>query len=124
MTQIIINQRAFPEVSRDRYSCWEEELSVQIDMISRRRVIETRGKVWKASYSYDYMGKQPLREVLDLLHSGVPLLCNVLTPKSDELYTAYFVVENVSGPTMAFSRKDHAFWHNISFTLREERPHK
>ena len=96
---------------------------MQVGMISGRRVIERRGKVWKASYSYDYMGSQPQRDVLAVLRSGAPVLCSVLTPASDELYTAYFVVESVSGPTMAFSRKDRAFWHRISFTLREERPH-
>ncbi len=123
MEQIILSNIRLPEVSRDQYSCWEEELSVQVDMISGRRVIERRGKVWKASYSYDYMGSQPQRDVLAVLRSGAPVLCSVLTPASDELYTAYFVVESVSGPTMAFSRKDRAFWHRISFTLREERPH-
>lgn len=123
MDQIIMGGWRLPEVSRDNYSCWEEDLSVQVDMISGRRVIEQRGKVWKVSYSYDYMGKTPLQTLLTMLHSNAPVLCNVLTPLSDELYTAYFVVESVSGPTMAFSRRDNAFWHKISFTLREERPH-
>ena len=123
MDQIIMGGWQLPEVSRDNYPCWEDDLSAQQDMISGRRVIERRGKVWKVSYSYDYMGSEKLKILLSMLHSNAPVLCNVLTPLSNELYTAYFVVESVSGPTMAFSRKDNAFWHQISFTLREEKPH-
>lgn len=123
MDQIIMGGWQLPEVSQDNYSCWEDDRSAQVDMISGRRVIEQRGKVWKVSYSYDYMGSEKLKILLSMLHSNAPVLCNVLTPLSSELYTAYFVVESVSGPTMAFSRKDNAFWHQISFTLREEKPH-
>lgn len=125
MTQINLkNNLPLPEVSRDKYACWEEILSVQVDMILGRRVIEQRGKVWKVSYSYDYMGEVMLRAVLKVLRGDAPFVATVLPDDSDEPVTSTFVVESMSQPTMAFSRRDKAYWHNISFTLREERPHE
>lgn len=127
MDQIVIGNVKLPEVSRDNYSCWEELLSVQVDMISGRRVIERRGKVWKVSYSYDYLGENTLRLLLAVLRAGTPVIATVLPDDRDETVTSTFVVESVSNPTMAFSRRkgdtENAFWHKISFVLREERPH-
>lgn len=127
MTQINLgNTLPLPEVSRDQYSCWEEELSVQVDMISGRRVIETRGKVQKAQYSYDYMGRELLNQALAVLRSGAPFVATVLRDTGD-YYTSTFLVESMSPPTMAFSRRkgdtEADFWHKISFVLREEKPH-
>lgn len=122
MTQINLNGLALPEVSRDRYSCWEEDLSVQVEMISGRVVIESRGKVWKASYQYDYMGNTLLRLLLAQLRTGAPVMATVLTD-SGETVTGRFVVESVTQPTFAFSRGGEGLWHNVGFTLREERPH-
>ncbi len=122
MTQINLNGLNLPEVSRDRYSCWEEDLSVQVEMISGRVVIESRGKVWKASYQYDYMGNTLLRLLLKELRSGAPVMATVLTD-SGETVTGRFVVESVTQPTFAFSRGGEGLWHNVGFTLREERPH-
>ena len=122
MTQINLNGLNLPEVSRDRYSCWEEDLSEEVEMISGRVVIESRGKVWKASYQYDYMGNTLLRLLLKELRSGAPVMATVLTD-SGETVTGRFVVESVTQPTFAFSRGGEGLWHNVGFTLREERPH-
>lgn len=128
MTQINLdNVLPLPEVSRDNYSCWEELLSVQVDMISGRRVIERRGKVWKASYSYDYMGNDQMRLALEILRRGEPIVATVLPDNADEPVTSKFVVESLSPPSMAFSKRkgdsEAAYWHKISFVLREEKPH-
>lgn len=127
MTQIILGGLPLPEVSRGSYRCWPEDLSVQLDMISGRRVIETRGTVWKVSYSYDYMGEALMRQALAVLRSGAPFIASVLPDNSDEMVTSRFLTESLSPPGMAFSRrqgdKEKAFWHQIAFTLREERPH-
>lgn len=127
MTQIVFRAEsediALPETSKDKYQCGEEILGVQIDMINGRRVIEERGRIWKVSYSYDYMGNDLLRQVLAVLRSGAPIYAAVLPDNSDEMISSYFVVESLAPPTMAFSRKDNAYWHNISFVLREEEPH-
>lgn len=128
MEQIRIGNVSLPETSRDKYSCWEDTLDVQRDMISGRRVIETRGKVWKASYRYDYMGNDLLRKALAVLRSGAPFIATVLPDNSDQTVTSTFVVESMTQPSMAFSRRkgdaEAAFWHNISFVLREETPHR
>jgi len=128
MTQIILaGEIPLPEVSRDNYSCWEDMLSVQVDMISGRRVAEQRGKVWKVSYSYDYMGNETLRRVLAVLRTGGPFTATVLPDNSDNVVISTFLVESLDPPTMAFSRrkgdKEAAFWHRVGFTLREEKPH-
>lgn len=127
MNQIILGEVLLPEVSRDQYKCWPEDLDVQLDMISGRRVIETRGRVWKVSYSYDYMGEELMRRALAVLRSGAPFIATVLPDNSDETVTSKFVTESLSPPSMAFSRRqgdtEKAFWHKISFVLREERPH-
>lgn len=127
MDQIVIGDVRLPETSRDRYSCPETLLDVQAEMNSGRVVIETRGKVWKPSYSYDYMGKDLMRRALAVLRSGAPFVATVLPDNSDETITSTFVVESMTQPSMAFSKRkgdrESAFWHQISFTLREERPH-
>lgn len=127
MDQIILgNVLHLPEVSRDQYSCWEDDLSVQVDMISGRRVVETRGRVQKVRYSYDYMGKEKLNEVLAVLRSEGSFVATVLRDTGD-YYTSKFLTESIGPPSMAFSRRqgdeEADFWHNISFVLREERPH-
>lgn len=124
MTQIILNNDIIlPEVTRDNYSCWEEELSVQAKMISGRMVIEQAGKVWKASYQYDYMGNELMRKVLSVLRSGAPFQAAVLPDLHDEMISSSFIAESVSQPKFAFSRDGKPYWHDFSFTLREEEPH-
>ena len=46
INQLVLDGVLLPRSSHDRYACWEEDLSVQVDMISGRRVIESRGKIW------------------------------------------------------------------------------
>lgn len=127
MTQVILDGVKLPEVSRDQYQCWPASLDVQIDMISGRRVIETRGTVWKVSYSYDYMGEELMRRALAVLRRGAPFIATVLPDNGNETVTSRFVLESLSPPSMAFSRRqgdtEKAFWHKISFVLREEKPH-
>lgn len=123
INQLILDGVLLPRSSHDRYSCWEEELSVQVDMISGRRVIESRGKVWKASYQFDTMDSATLRQVLSVLRSGVPFVATVLPDNSDEMVTSTFLVESLTPPTFAFEADGRAVWHNLAFTLREEEPH-
>lgn len=123
VTQLNLNGILLPQSSHDRYACWEEDLSVQVDMISGRRVIESRGKIWKASYSFDYMGNEKLRQVLAVLRSGAPFPATVLPDNSDEPVTSIFLVESITQPTFAFSRGGVGLWHNLAFTIREEEPH-
>lgn len=123
VTQLIINGVKLPQTSHDRYACWEEDLSVQLDMITGRRVIESRGKVWKASYSFDTLDAGTLRLLLAVLRSGAPFPATVLPDDRDETVTSIFVVETLTQPTFAFAVDGKAVWHNPAFTIREEEPH-
>lgn len=123
MIQLIIGGVTLPETSNDKYSAYPREIGTQIDMISGRRVTESRGHVEVITYSYDYMGNDLMRQVLAVLRSGSAFTAQYLPDDSDKLKSSEFVVETMENPTFAFSRSGKPFWHNISFTLREVSPH-
>lgn len=123
MIQLIIGGVTLPETSNDKYSAYPREIGTQIDMISGRRVTESRGHVEIITYSYDYMGNDLMRQVLTVLRSGTAFTAQYLPDDSDKLKSSEFVVESMENPTFAFSRSGKPFWHNISFTLREVSPH-
>lgn len=126
VNQLIIEGILLPYTRKDRYSCWEEPLTRQVDMISGRRAVEvigTKFKVWKISWSYDYMGNDLLRQILAVLRSGKPFLVSALPDISDVMFTSTFLLESMTQPTYAFDRNGVGLWHNVSFALREERPH-
>lgn len=123
INQLVLDGVLLPRSSHDRYACWEEDPSVQVDMISGRRVIESRGKIWKASYQFDTMGNETLRQVLAVLRSGAPFPATVLPDSSDEPVTSTFLMESITQPTFAFEVDGKAVWHNLAFTIREEEPH-
>ena len=123
MIQLIIGGVTLPETSNDKDSAYPREIGTQIDMISGRRVTESRGHVEIITYSYDYMGNDLMRQVLTVLRSGTAFTAQYLPDDSDKLKSSEFVVESMENPTFAFSRSGKPFWHNISFTLREVSPH-
>ena len=123
MIQLIIGGVTLPETSNDKYSAYPSEIGTQIDMISGRRVTESRGHVEIITYSYDYMGNDLMRQVLAVLRSGRAFTAQYLPDDSDRLKSSEFVVESMENPSFAFSRSGKPYWHNISFTLREVSPH-
>ena len=123
VTQLNLNGILLPQSSHDRYACWEEDLSVQVDMISGRRVKEIRGTVQMISWSYDYMGDELWRELQAVLRSGTSFQVAYLPDDGDELRTGIFLTASLTPPTFGFSVNGKALWHNVAFTLREVRPH-
>lgn len=126
VSQIILGSPGIylPESSHDRFSCWEEPQVVTATMISGRIVQEVRGgKLWWARYEFDSMGTALLRQVLAVLTSGAPFDAAVLPDDRDELVSSRFVLDEITHPTYAFSVGGKGVWHNLSFTIREERPH-
>lgn len=124
MTQLIINSTiALPYASGDKYAAWEEPLSVQLDMISGRRVVEQRGLVWRIRYQYDYMGNALMRQLLGALRGGGILNVQFLPDTGDTLLTSTFLRESLTEPTFAFGRDGVGYWHGIEFELREVSPH-
>lgn len=123
MTQLIINGITLPETSHDKYSCYPAELSVQVDMISGRRVSEVRGNVQMISYEYDYMPAALWRQLAAALRSGAAMTVQYLPDDGDTLVTSTFLRESMIEPTFAFARNGLAYWHNVAFVLREVSPH-
>ncbi len=124
MTQIILNNTIYlPETSGDKYSCTLTRLSSAVDMISGRQVLEIRGWVYAVSYQYDYMGNDLMRQVNAVLRSGASFPAAVLPDDADQLVVSTFLAQTFPTPTYAFSRGGKPYWHNVSFTLREVRPH-
>lgn len=124
MTQLIINNTiTLPYASMDKYAAWEEPLSVQLDMISGRRVVEQRGLVWRIRYQYDYMGNALMRQLLTALRGGGILNVQFLPDTGDTLLTSTFLRESLTEPTFAFGRDGVGYWHGIEFELREVSPH-
>lgn len=121
---IILNNTIYlPKVSKDQYSCWEDVLSVDLSMINGRMVTEERGRVWKASYSYDYMGNDLMRQVLAVLRTAGAFPASVLPDDRDTMISSRFITEALSHPQLAFTRNGKPYWHKFSFTIREEEPH-
>lgn len=123
MTQLIINGLTLPQVSRDRYSCYEDDLAVQQEMASGRMISELRGKIQIIQWSYDYLRDELCRPLLATLRSGTSFSVSYLPDNSDALQTSVFIKTALTPPTFAFGRDGKAYWHNIAFTLREVRPH-
>ena len=111
MTQIILDGIPLPESSNSKYAAWEELLSVQIEMISGRMVSEIRGKVWRATWSYDYLDNDMTKRILAVLRSGKPFVASM------------FLVENQTRPTFLCSDNGDPIWHGLAFTIREVTPH-
>lgn len=120
---LVIGGWPLPSVDGDNYRCWEDPGDVKLEMISRRMVIEQRGKVWKASYACDYLPDSQLRPVLAVLRSGAPFLATVLPDNSDETVTSTFLVESLTDPKVLVFDGPEPIWHGLAFTLREEQPH-
>lgn len=114
-----------PHVSRDRYACWEEELSISKVMAAGNMVKELKdpGKVWRVSYQFDYMGNDLLREVMAILRKGDAFQAAVLPDNQDKYVTSTFFCVSLTAPTFAFSKNGVGLWHNLSFELREVDPH-
>lgn len=124
MTQLIVaNNIYLPETSRDKYKCYPAQLGVQVDMISGRRVLEERGQVQMIEYEYDYMGNALMRQLNSVLRSGQSFPVAYLPDSGDSLVVSTFLTEDFPIPTYAFSRGGVPYWHNVTFVLREVKPH-
>lgn len=123
MIQLIIGGIALPETNKNKYRCYPSELSKKIDMISGRRVSEVRGNVQMIEWSYGYLELELGSSILKVLRSGKPISVGYLPDDGIELVSGEFWVESIKAPKFAFSVDGVPFWHDLSFTLREVKPH-
>lgn len=121
--ELIVNDTLFPTSTHDNYSAYEVDLKEVLNMADGSVSEELVGQVWRIEYAYDYMGMEKLRECLGVLRGGGVKTVSFTPDDSDELVTSQFLVESLTAPSLAFVRKSQGKWHNISFVLREVRPH-
>ena len=124
MTQLILDGVYMPQRSNGAYACWEAELSQQVEMISGRAVKEYRGKVWRASASYDYLDQETYTAALAVLRRGKAFSANVLPDNgTDSMVSSTFIVESLTPATFGFTDKGKAVWRGLAFQIREVKPH-
>ena len=105
MNQLILNGVRLPEASGDKFSCWEEVLTRQVTMVTGRVVLEAlepASRIWRASYTFDYMGNDTLRQVLAVLRSGAPFPAVVLPDARDEPVSSTFICDSITNRPTPF----------------------
>lgn len=122
-TQLIIGGVVLPYVAHDRYRAYPDMLGRQSEMISGRVVEEQRGKVWRVSYSCDYLPTETKDAALAVLRSGEPFEAVFLPDNSTEMVAATVRTESLTPPSFAFTSHGVVRWHELTFTLREVTPH-
>lgn len=124
MTQLILDGVYMPERSNGAYACWEDDLHKQIEMISGRIVREHRGKVWRASATYDYLDTETYTAALAVLRGGNSFPATVLTDDgSNTLVASTFLLESMTPAKFAFVDGNVPVWTGLSFQIREVKPH-
>ena len=132
MTQIVLDideyNLALPE-SVKNYHAQKVPLSVDVDMISGRRVRELVGMVWSATYQYGYLSDYVKDTLISVCEKGQmqPIRCGILLPKSsDGLYTNDFIVTSFTYPKFFWSRNSKGniipVWGDFNLELREVKP--
>lgn len=123
MTQLIIGGVALPKTSNDKYRCYPQQLAEQVEMISGRMVTELRGPVQVIEYGYDYMQPETYTALLSALRAAPPIRVTYLPDDGGAMITSDFVCTKAPMPTFAFAMDDKPYWHDVSFVLREIKPH-
>lgn len=125
MTQLIIEGTVYPEaVGNDgEYTCEDEVLSEQETMISGRIVEEVRGIVKRITYSYKWFDDTMMRKCLNDLKGKRVVNVTFLQPDTDERITSSFLCTSIPNPRYKMSIEGTPYWTDISFSLREVRPH-
>lgn len=127
ITQLVLDGNiVMPEVSYDRYSCWEDEKRVDLEMAdwSMVRQVPEKNKVWRARYAFDVLDTDTRNRALEVLQRGEKFKAQMLPSNGGtELVTAEVYCVALVPPSFAFSDAGEPVWHNMSFELREVAPH-
>lgn len=137
MIQLILDvggqDLAMPESKRGGYYPRLEELYQDVDMISRRRTREYRGKVWVISNQYGYLNDEQKNKFLAACQAGSSgaIRCSFLPQDSVELQSSLFFVTSYRAPKFMWSRvitedgeeKTLPLWGDYYVELREVYPH-
>lgn len=134
MTQLILDMDgvgiALPESQKGGYTAYEDDLSVEVEMISGRLVKELRGIIWRVSYQYGYFNETDKNRVIAACRKGrrTPILCSFLPPEGGDMVSGRFWVTNFNSPKFMWSSTDEngvsvPLWGDFSVELREVKPH-
>lgn len=129
MTQLILDMDgvaiALPESKKGGYTAYEEDLSVQLQMIAGNMVTELGGLVWRVNYQYGWFNDSDKARVITACRKGrrEPILCSFLRPEGGGSITSSFFVTSFTEPKFMWSREGNPLWGDFSVSLREVRPH-
>lgn len=125
MIQLSIEGMAYPEAtgSDGSYACEDVQLAQTVEMISGRMVQEVRGTVKQITYTYKYFVDSMMKKCLSDLKSKKALAVVYRIPETNEMQTGNFICTAIPNPSYVFSVGDTVYWEDISFTLREVKPH-
>lgn len=125
MTQLVIDGVTYPEaVGEDgTYECYPETLSRELEMISGLVVLEERGEVIRINYKYRYFDDDLMRACLNSLRKKRIAMVSYLDQDSNTLKTAKFLCTSPPRANYLMSVDGIPYWENITFSLREVRPH-
>lgn len=146
MNQLILdvlgNPVTLPESQKDGYHAEKQPLSVSVEMITGRMVLELRGNVWVVRYQYGFFDTDMKNKVITACEKGrnAPINCGFLAPDSTGVLTYRdFFVTSFSYPKFMWSRQimgkvtddegvEHdayvptPMWGDFSLELREVKP--
>lgn len=129
MTQLILDLDgtaiALPESIKGGYTAYEEDLTVEVEMISGRLVRELRGTVWMVNYQYGFFSDLDRPRVIQACRKGrkQAIICSFLPPEGGDMITSKFCVTSFTEPKFMWSKEGKPLWGDFSVSLREERPH-
>lgn len=129
MTQLILDVGgyaiALPESQKGGYTAYEDDLSVDIEMIPGNLTKELRGRVWRTAYQYGWFNDDDRTRVIAACRKGKrePILCDFLVPERNETIISTFYVTNFKEPKFMWSSGGKPMWVDFSVELREVRPH-
>ena len=134
MTQLILDTNGLnvemPESQKKGYSAFEEDLSVEVVMVSGRLTREVRGSVWRISYQYGFFDNEMKSKVMEACRKGrkQPIRCGFLEPTSEGVLTySDFLVTGLTEPKFMWSNNQNGLpvplWADFGVELREVQPH-
>jgi len=116
---------AMPESIKGGYSIQPVNLYEDVSMISGRYTREYRGEAWQASCQYGYFNDADKDRFIAACRAGMrkSILCTVLLPKTNELYTNQFTVLSYRQPKFMWSTENTPVWGDYFVEIREVNPH-
>lgn len=132
MTQIILDSTGaniqLPESRKKNYTVTPVPLYSDVEMISGRLTREYRGTVYEVEYQYGYLEDALKNKIAEICEKGQkkPITCGILLQTNEMIFSS-FLITQYNPPQFVWGTdlKGNAvpIWTDLSFTMREVRPH-